>query len=805
LRTATGSVLTKSLRRSAREAKAIAALNHPHICQLHDVGPDYLVMEYVEGSPLKGPLAMDRAVEYAGQILGALDAAHRKGITHRDLKPANILVTRQHGIKLLDFGLARIAAGSGDSTLTQAGEKMGTPAYMAPEQWEGKPGDARTDIYCFGCVLYEMLTGKHAGQEGRPPVKWPPLEGVIATCMKTDPEERWQSARDIREAMTLPAAVVAKQRPLWPLIPVSAVAAVFAVLAAAAWWFHSPAVAERSYRLSILSPEGTNFDFSAASGTQALSPHGRTLAFVGETKGATGIWLRSLDGTTARRVDGTDQAYGVSWSPDGRYLAFPIPGKLRRIEIATGAARDLCLATDVRGITWNQQGVIVFAKTFSGLSRVSADGGEPAPVTVLDASRVEDTHYWPQFLPDGRHLLYTNRSGKGELFGTYVASLDSKPEAQGRLQVVRTVSNAWYVTGDPGGRGFVLFARDRTLFAQRFDAANLKLEGDAFTVADDIGRQLPRMFSGFAVSPNGVLAYWSGDANLGQLTLVSRDGAVGRSIGEPGPDSDFSLSHDEKQVALSRFEGSTGTADVWLMDVVRGVPSRFTSDPGMDLSGVWSLDDTEITFGSGRKGPNNLYRKKLAGGPEELMVRSDHTQWPGGWTSDGKFFIYTDRAPGANQYDIFGLPAGGGEPVPLANTQFDEKGPATSPSNRWLAFVSNDSGSYELYVQAFPHGARQRISTGGAFSPQWRGDGKELYYSSPDNTLMAVEVHGDGAEFTAGTPKALFPLKASPVYSLGKFWQPMRDGQRFLVMRPAEPSQGRPITIVTNWRAGLKY
>jgi len=231
--------------RFAREAKAIAALNHPHICQLYDVGPDYLVMEYVEGSPLKGPLPMEKAVEYAGQILGALDAAHRKGITHRDLKPANIMVTKQHGIKLLDFGLARIAAGSGDSTLTQPGEKMGTPAYMAPEQWEGKPGDARTDIYCFGCVLYEMLTGKRAAQEGRPPVKWPPLEGVIATCMKTDPEERWQSARDIREAMTLPTPSVPKQRPLWPWI---AAAGVFAVLAAAAWLFRSPAATERSYR-----------------------------------------------------------------------------------------------------------------------------------------------------------------------------------------------------------------------------------------------------------------------------------------------------------------------------------------------------------------------------------------------------------------------------------------------------------------------------------------------------------------------------------------------------------------------------
>jgi eukaryotic-like serine/threonine-protein kinase len=816
---------TEFSERFEREAHAIAQLNHPHICQLYDVGPNYLVMEYVEGAPLKGPLPLEKAAEYAGQILDALDAAHKKGITHRDLKPANILITEQ-GIKLLDFGLAKQTGPvkETDATVTQGltgrGQIVGTLQYMSPEQLQSKEVDARSDLFSFGCVLYEILTGKRAFEganaasviaailerEPAPLNVAPPLERVIRICVAKDPERRFQTALDLKRALSWAVeqqpAMASKPSRRWPWI---AAAGLFAVMAAAEWSFRSPGSAEHNYRLSVLPPEGTSFVFSAASGSHALSPDGRTLAFVGETQGATHLWLRPLDSTTARRLEGTDQAYGVLWSPDGRFLAFPTPGKLRRIELATGTVRDLCLATDVRGITWNQQGTIVFAKVNSGLSQVSSDGGEPTPLTVIDFPRTEESIYWPQFLPDGRHLLYAIRTAHTELSGTYVASLGVKPEDQGRLQVLRANRNAWY-TAEPGGHGgFLLFLRDKALFAQRFDADRLRTDGEPLAVAEDVGGMVVRMSAGFSAAPNGALAYWSGEALLMQLNLVSREGATLRPVGEPGMYTAFNLSHDDKQVALSAFGADSPTQDVWLLDVERGVSSRFTSDPAMDQNAAWSPDDKEIVFSSTRKGAYNLYRKKLVGGQEERVGRSDQRQWANSWSANGNRLLFSGPLSAVSQSDVWAVPAGGGDPIPLANTQFDEYSATASPNGRWLAFVSNDTGAYEVYVQSFPKaGTRQRISAGGGFFPQWRADGKELYYSTPDNTLMAIEVHGDGPEFAAGTPQALFPLKAAAVYSLGTFWQPMHDGRRFLVLRTAEPAPGKPITIVTNWQAALK-
>jgi Tol biopolymer transport system component len=787
--------------RFGREARSIAALNDPHICTLHDVGPNYLVMEYIDGAPVKGPLPLDQAMKYAGQICDALDAAHRKGITHRDLKPANIMVTKA-GVKVLDFGLARIASGSGDETITMA--VMGTPAYMSPEQWEGKPGDARSDIYAFGCVLYEMLTGKRVAQE-RSAVEPAAIEHIIKRCLEKDPEERWQSARDIRQILELPAPAQSSASRPWTWIAIASAAT--AVIAAAGWFaaLRSRAAGpERSYRLSILPPEGTNFSFGAASGGLALSPDGRTLAFVGETEGATHIWLRPLNSTISRRLDGTDQAYGVTWSPDGRSLAFPVPGRIKRLDVATGTVRDLCLAVDARGLSWSPRDVIAFGQPADGLWRVPADGGEAQLLTALDHGRAEDDAYWPQFLPDGQHLLYTIRSAKAELAGTYAASLDSKPDSQGRNQVLRNSRNALFVPDPEGQDGFLLFVRDKTLFAQRFDAARLEVKGERFSVAEDVGGQGTRMLSGFAVSHGLTLAYWSGDAILTQLNVVGRDGATIRTIGDPAPDFGFRLSHDERQAALTRTVPSVPTPDIWLMDLNRGLASRFTSDPASDLNPVWSPDDKDLIFTSSRKGPENPYRKKIVGGQEELVHASVREQYPDDWSRSGNLLVYEEPA-GPGQRDLWALPLNGGDPFPLANTQYDERHGAVSPSGHWLAFISNESGTYELYVKAFPHAeSKLPISRGGAFRPQWRADEKELYYSTPDNKLMAVEVRTQGAEFIAGAPKVLFPLKSTPPYFNTVFWQPMQNGQQFLVLRPSGIAPGTPITVVTNWAAGLK-
>jgi serine/threonine protein kinase/Tol biopolymer transport system component len=825
---------TDRVSRFVREAEVLASLNHPNIGAIYDLqeadGFRFLVLELVEGETLaeriaRGPIPIDEALAIAKQIVEALEAAHERSIIHRDLKPGNIKITPDGKVKVLDFGLAKLAEHRASaasletsptlmSEATQAGLILGTASYMAPEQARGKNVDKRADIWAFGVVLYEMLTGQRLFQGetvsdtlaavlkeefawNRVPDK---AQRLLRSCLERDPARR---LRDIGDAWrqlepTLPITNRRQSRLGWAL------ASLF-VIAAVGWFLefgHRTPVIEGSYRLSVLPPEGASFAFSAFSGFQALSPDGLTLAFVAESQDTTRIWLRPLDGTTARRLDGTERAYGVSWSPDGRYLAFPTPGKLKRIEIATGAVKELCPAADLQGITWNGQGVIVFGQVGTGLLQVSAEGGESRPVTFLNRAGGEEVQSSPQFLPDGKHLLYQVRSAK--LAGTYVASLDSKPESQHPLQVLANPRNAEYVPALRGDGGFLLYVRDRTLFAQRFDPDRFHLGGERFAIAEDVG--VGFSFSDFAVSPTGALAYSSVDRGRFQLHLVARDGSTLRAIGESDRDVSFSLSHDERQVALWRLDAAVGTYDIWLMDVARGIASRFTSDPASDLYPVWSPGDKEIVFSSSRHGVPNLYRKKADGTEAEQPLHvSDRPEVADDWSPDRSLLVYEQPAKDGRQRDIFALPLDGGEPLPLAATNFDERLPAVSPSGHWLAYLSNESGAYEVYVQTFPHaGKKKPISNGGAYGPRWRGDEKELFYSTPDNVLMAVEVRSEGAELVAGTPKALFPLKSAPPSFATPFWKPLRDGQHFLVLRPAEPAQSQPITIVTNWQGELK-
>jgi predicted Ser/Thr protein kinase len=654
------------------EARAVAALNHPHICQLYDVGPDYLVMEFIEGAPLKGPLPMALAVEYAGQILDALDAAHRKGITHRDLKPANILVTKQ-GIKLLDFGLAKQAGplAQDDATLTQAltqpqaltqhGQIIGTPQYMAPEQLQGKEADARSDLFSLGCVLYEMLTGKRAFEgesaasviaailerEPAPLTGAPPLERVVRRALAKDPDQRFQTARDLKAALTwaleqAPSAAAKPSRRWWWI----AVAAL--LIGALAGWsvshFRQPSAEERAFRLQITPPEGGQFVLGGPAniGGIALSPDGRTAAYVASALG--GLWVRPLDGTTARLIAGTEGAGSPFWSPDGKSLAFFTASKLERVDLVGGTPSLVCEGVFGSGGAWGFDGRILFGTLMSGLFQVPASGGMPSPLTTLDASRSELWHRYPQMLPGGRFLFFV-QSRKPENTGVYAASL-AKPAD--RIKLLSIDTNSVYAT-DGEGNGYLLWLRARTLVAQEFYPGTFKLAGEPRPVADPVAKSsiLGQMY--VAVPAGGTLLY-SASSTSSQFTWFDRAGKPMGMVGEAGEYQHFRLSLDGRRVAASR--DVSGGSDLWLLEVERGVASRFTSDSG--YYPVWSPDGRTIVYTS--LATRSLLRKESSGiGTEEFLTHSTNYQMPTDWSRDGRWVLYTEITPGTGG-DLWVLP-----------------------------------------------------------------------------------------------------------------------------------------------------
>ncbi len=787
--------------RFEREARAIAALNHPHICQIHDVGPNYLVMEFIEGAPLKGPLLVEKAIEYAAQILDALDAAHRKGITHRDLKPANILVTKQ-GIKLLDFGLAKHAA-SGDATLTIPNAVMGTPAYMAPEQWEGKQADARSDIFAFGCVLYEMLTGKLAAKE-RIPVQPAALESVLETCLEKDPEDRWQSARDIKRALSLPAATAVESRRA-PWIPIAAAILVTAIIVGwAVSRFRQPPTDERLFRLQIDPPEGGRFIFGASTGGGiAMSPDGRTAAFMASGNGGNGLWIRPLDSTTARLLPGTEGASYPFWSPDNKSIAFFTTGKLERVDLAGGSPLAICdVAPQGRGGAWSSDGKILFGTVASGLFQVSASGGTPTPLTFLDAAHNQGGDRFPQVLPGGRFLYYV-QSDTRENSGIYAASL-SKPAE--RVRLLDADSNALYAPAN-NGKSYLLWFRGETLFAQEFDARALKLAGEPHSVLDPVAENALSGQMNAAVSASGLLLY-SGSNTSSQFAWIDRAGKSLGVVGEPGEYSTFRLSPDGRRAAVAR-DRSRGS-DLWVLEAERGVFSRFTSSPAVNNYPIWSPDGRTIVYQ--RSGHTRvLFRKDSDGaGSEQSIAQSLNLQDSTDWSRDGRFVLYYEVDP-HTQRDLWilpvtpdGKPAPGTQPKPYLRTPFNESWGRFSPeaSPRWVAYQSDESGRYEIYIQAFPEprGAT-RISTGGGQFPEWGPDGRELFYVSPNYKLMAVSLKLGAGSVQPSAPRELFPL---PVDDIGfSPYETAPDGQRFLVR--ATPQQAaKPLTVIVNWPALLK-
>jgi predicted Ser/Thr protein kinase len=611
--------------RFEQEARAVAALNHPNICTLHDVGPNYLVMEFVEGAPLKGPMPIGTAVEYAGQILEALDAAHRKGITHRDLKPANILLTKQ-GIKLLDFGLAKqtgpIQETDTTKALTSPGQILGTLQYMSPEQLQGKPTDARSDLFSFGCVLYEMLNGKRAFEgesaasviaaiierEPAPLTVAPPLERIVRRSLAKDPDQRFQTARDLKAALTWaveqpPPSAAAKPRRLWWIA-----VAVLAIIALGGWavvHVRNPPADERVLRLQIDPPEGGRFVFGSSIGGVALSPDGRMAAFVASGNGKGWLWVRPLNGTNARLIPGTEGAGYPFWSPDGKSIAFFTTSKLQRIDLAGGAPLVICDVVNGRGGAWTSDGHILYGTVAFGLFQVPASGGTPAPLTTLDAARGEAYHRWPQVLPDGR-FLYLVQSAKAEDSGIYVASF-AKPREPAR---VLASDSATLYAASGAGKGYLLWLRGGTLLAQEFDPATLKLSGEPLPVADPV-------------------------AKLGSV------GAVNVAVSAGG------LLHDGRFVLYFSLAPNTDR-DLWVLDVtpdgkpsLGATPRPYRRTPFSESWGRFSPEAPPrwVAYHSNDTGRNEVYIQAFPEPRGKFQISTGGGQYPQ-WGAGGRELFY---------------------------------------------------------------------------------------------------------------------------------------------------------------------
>jgi Tol biopolymer transport system component/predicted Ser/Thr protein kinase len=811
--------------RFEREARAIAALNHPNICQLYDVGPNYLVMEFIEGQSPQGPMPLDEALRVAEQIGDALEAAHEKGITHRDLKPANIKIKPDGTVKVLDFGLAKVApASAGESNpetsptlsmrATQIGMILGTAAYMSPEQARGRPVDKRADIWAFGVVLYEMLTGQ-------PPFTGDDVTEILASVVKTEPDfsrvpaqvrlllqrclekDAKKRLRDIGDLDLLmnvgagpaPPDRVGHGRPL-PWIAATFACAVAALALGFVAYRHFTEET-RVLKMSVLPPDKATFK---AASLPAVSPDGRRLAFVATTEGKDQLWVRDLDSLAARALTGTDGADDPFWSPDSRSIAFFADRKLKKIDVAGGPALTLCDAASGRGGSWNQNDVIVFGLFNGAIFRVPAAGGSAAALTTIDKSSGETDHRYPWFLPDGRHFLYTAGNQETGKVAVYAGDLQSNS----RKLVVAAYSNAVYAPP-----GYLLFARERTLMAQPFDAGKLQTTGEAVPIAEQVDSVVARdVQNQFSVSGNGVLAYTSGGGleNL-QLTWFDRSGKVTGTLGMPGVVARGAISPDGNTVAVDREDPQTRIWDIWLHDVGRGAASRFTFGPISNEFPVWSPDGGRIAFYSSRDGVTHPFQKATSATARDEVLSKPLGEPPGAtfvddWSRDGRYLILSVVNP-KTKSDLWVMPTfGDRKPFPYLQTGFNETWAQLSPNGQWAAYTSDESKRNEIYVQTFPTpGGKWQASTNGGSRPVWSRDGKELYFLGADGKLMAVEVAGGGAKFQAGLPKPLFDPHLR--LSVNSWYDVSRDG-RFLVPVQIEQSANAPMTVVVNWQAGLK-
>ena len=825
-----------------REAQTIAGLNHPHICTLHDVGEQdgvsFLVMEHIEGETLaarisRGALPIDDALKVAGEIIDALDKAHRQNIVHRDLKPANIMLTKG-GTKLLDFGLAKWAvsndARSAQETrmdVTAQGTMIGTMQYMSPEQVEGREADARTDLFGFGAVLYEMVTGKKAFEgktqasligaimkaEPRPvshlaQMTPPVLDHVVSRCLAKDPDERWQTAHDLmiqlawisrsRTDTTVSPAIAEaerKSRRLTMILTTVALAVAAGLAAPAYLYLRGPAEPEAiQFRHTIigLSPP----DIS-------ISPDGRSIAFVAKPDNAwpTSLYVRPVGSVTARKIAGTDNASQPFWSPDNTSIAYVTSGRLKKVAAAGGASEDLTEAKDVSGGAWSPAGggTILFG-TAKGLSRVSAHGGQVAIVTELGQG--ETGHFWPSFLPDGTHYMYLAWSEDAANRAVYVGTLDTKDQQK----LLAEDSNAIYAAST-ASTGHIFFHRGPTLFARPFNAKTLAFTGEPAQVAGGIASGLTGR-GVFDVSQAGALIYFQGASGGGasgrggissaQFGFVDRSGSsmeIGVATGDLG---DMDLSPSGTLIAVTKQETGARSSDIWVVDWRQTKQTRLTTDASDDVNPVWAPTGQQIAFTTWRKGNADIYIKNANNvGDETPLIQTPMNESIEDWSKDGKFIAF---GCGQDEFqDICAAPidAAGkpGKPFTVVTGRHHKNEPQFSYDGKWLAYTSdiNEPGKFEVFVQSFPAGdIKQQVSRDGGGQPRWRRDGKELYFRGLDLRLMAVDI-ALGARIEPGVPRMMFTSPSTLATALDPIrhmWAALPEGQRFL------------LRINTGYRAG---
>jgi serine/threonine protein kinase len=822
-----------------REARTISSLQHPHICALFDVGRengvDFLVMEHLEGRTLAdrlldGPLPLDEVLQVGVQIADALDTAHRKGVIHRDLKPGNVMLTKT-GVKLLDFGLAKTAEMAGPAagtlvagslpgssgardarSLTAEGTILGTFQYMAPEQLEGTEADHRTDIFALGAVLYEMATGRKAFDgksqasliaaimSAKPaplsavqPMTPPALDRVIRTCLQKEPDDRWQTARDVARELrwiaeggteiALPRAVAHRRRSRERLAWILAGVSVAVALGLAAFTLTRPGPPRPSpMRFTLAAPAGL-----VSLGSPRFSPDGSMIAFNGtDSLGVTRIWVRPLASLEAKPLPGTEGTLRPFWSPDSKHIGFFAAGKLRRVPVEGGPPLALCDFSRGADGYWGLGDHILFdGRIGDSIQVVAAGGGAIAGATALDRSKGDTIHGWPFFLPDGKRFLFIAylREGASEVrlgtLGTFETTVIT--HADSRMEIAP---------------GYLIFEREGTLLAQPFDSGSATLSGTPFPLAEGIGTDAVGL-AHFSTSQNDRLLYAGGGNLQRQLTWVDREGKVLERLGEPGFTTEPVLSPDGTRALSTSLDPASDNFDLWLFDLRRNVRSRFTFDASPDYCGIWSADGSRIYFASDRA--RGLFAKDAAGtGAEERIFESKDLIIPNDVTPDGSTIVAHIRRE-AGRWDLVSIPAAGGALVDQVTGPFAEVGGVVSPDGRYLAYSSDESGTFEVYLTTFPAGGgKWQVSQGSGREPFWRQDGKELYYLTQDQRLMAVDV-SLGGTVELGRPRTLFHAPLEPPNQERNRFTATRDGQKFLLSAVPGYQQAPGMTVVLHW------